>query len=235
MNIKGITVENLPNLLTQNELFSSLSAQERALIVEQAHPRKFMAGEWLAHHGDVWPYLFMVTAGTIYGVKESVEGRSLIVLTLKPGDIFFGMAFFEDDSPLLLGLQAHQDCQIYLWHREQLMPLLWTNGRFSQELSRLMMHRMQQGSMFMEDLAFLPVRERLARLLLDRYGTAVDKFVARDLTLDEMASHIGTKREVVCRMLYRFEAEGVLELHRTEFMITDRKKLVDYTNMPTSA
>ena len=230
-----MNVENLPNLLTQNQLFSSLSAQERATIIEQAHPRKFAAGEWLAHHGDVWPYLFMVTAGTVYGVKESAEGRSLIVLALEPGDLFFGMAFFEDGSPLLLGLQAHQDCQIYLWHREQFLPLLWENGRFSWELSRLMMDRMQQGSLFMEDLAFLPVRERLARLLLDRYGTAVGEFVARDLTLDEMAAHIGTKREVVCRLLYRFEAEGVLELHRTEFMITDRKKLVDCTNMPTAA
>ena len=228
-------MENLPNLLTQNELFSSLSAQEHALIIEQAHPRTFTAGEWLAHHGDVWPYLFMVTAGTIYGVKESVEGRSLIVLTLEPGDLFFGMAFFEDGSPLLLGLQAYQDCQIYLWHREQFLPLLWANGRFSRELSRLMMHRVQQGGVFMEDLAFLPVRNRLARLLLERYGSAVGKFVARDLTLDEMASHIGTKREVVCRMLYRFEEEGVLELYRTKFMITDHEKLIDFSSTPPSA
>ncbi len=227
-----MNIENLPDLLTKNPLFNALSVQERALIIEQAHPRKFAAGKWLAHHGDVWPYLFMVTAGTIYGIKESVEGRSLIVLTLKPGDLFFGMAFFEDGSPLLLGLQAHQDCQVYLWHREQFLPLLWGNGRFSWELSRLMMKRMQQGSLFMEDLAFLPVRERLARLLLDRYGTAVNEFVTRDLTLDEMAAHIGTKREVVCRMLYRFEAEGVLELHRTEFMITNHEKLTSFTTLP---
>ena len=228
-------MESLTELLAQNQLFSALSERERSLAAERAIRRKFAGGEWLAHHGAVWPYLFLVAAGTVYGVKESIEGRSLIVLTLAPGDLFFGMAFFEDDSPLLLGLQAQQDCQVYLWSREQLRPLLWENGRFSWELARLMAGRMQQGGLFMEDLAFLPVRDRLARLLLDRYGGAVDEFVTRDLTLDEIAAHIGTKREVVCRMLYRFEAERVLEIRRTEFMITDPEKLLDFANLPSGS
>ena len=228
-----INVESLTELLAQNQLFGSLTKSECALVAEQARPRKFAGGEWLVHYGDGWPYLFLVAAGTIYGVKESVEGRSLIVLTLEPGDLFWGKAFFEDDSPPGLGLQAQQDCQVYLWSREQLLPLLLENGRFSWELSCLIAFWMQRGGLFVEDLAFLPVRDRLARLLLDRYGEARNEFVTRDLTLDEMAAHIGTKREVVCRMLYRFEAEGTLEIRRTEFMITDRKKLVDLANMPS--
>ncbi len=222
---------SLTDLLAKNQVFGFLSERERIQIAEQAYRRTFTHGKWLAHYGDVWPYLFMVDAGTISGVKESIEGRSLIVLTLEPGELFWGMAFFEDDSPLLLGLQAQEDCEVYLWSREQLLPLLMENGRFSWELSRLLVLRMEQGGSFMEDLAFRPVRDRLARLLLERYGEAGDKFITRDLTLDQMAAHIGTKREVVCRMLYRFEDEGLVELRRKEFMIADRKKLVALADM----
>jgi len=226
-------MDRVTELLAKNQVFGSLSERQHNQIAEQAHLRKFTRKEWLAHRGDIWPYLFLVDSGMIYGVKESIEGRSLIVLTLEPGELFWGMAFFEDESPMLLGLQAKANCQIYYWSREQLLPLLLENGRFSWELSRHMVLRMEQGGLFMEDLAFRSVRDRLARLLLDRYGKSVNEFVTRDLTLDEMAAHIGTKREVVCRMLYRFEAEGMVKLHRTEFMIADHKKLVDLANMPS--
>ncbi|KAA3661822.1 MAG: Crp/Fnr family transcriptional regulator [Chloroflexi bacterium] len=224
-------MQSLNKLLTENQVFGALSESERMHISEQAHHRSYARGEWLAHREDVWPYLFLVGSGSISGFKESSEGRSLIVLTLTSGDLFWGAAFFEDDSSMLIGLQAQQDCQIYLWSRAQLLPLLLANGRFSWNLSRLMLRRMLQGSAFMESLAFQPVRERLANLLLNQYGAAEDEFVPRDLTLDEMAAHLGTKREVICRLLYRFAAEGAVELRRTEFMITDREKLTAYAKL----
>ena len=142
-------MEDLAELLAKNQVFGSLSKREQVQVTRQAQRRKLTQGEWLAHYGDVWPYLFLVTSGSIYGVKESIEGRSLIVLALEPGELFWGMAFFEDDSPLLLGLQAQQDCQVYLWSRERLLPLLMGNGRFSWELSRLLALRMEQGGSFM--------------------------------------------------------------------------------------
>lgn len=225
-------MESLKDLLAKNRVLSSLSESEQTQIVMQAYRRKFARGEWLAHYGDVWPYLFLVASGTISGVKVSTEGRNLIALTLEPGDMFWGMAFFEDDSPLLLGLQAQQACQVYLWSREKLLPFLSRNGRFSWELTRSMALQMEQGRAFMEDLAFRSVRDRLAHLLLDRYGEAVGEFVARDLTLDEMAAHIGSTREVVCRLLYRFEAEGAIVIRRTEFTIADHEKLIEIANIP---
>ncbi len=46
-----------------------------------------------------------------------------------------------------------------------------------------------------------------------------------------MAAAIRPMREVVCRMLYRFEDEGLVELRRKEFMIADHKKLVALADM----
>ncbi len=49
--------------------------------------------------------------------------------------------------------------------------------------------------------------------------------MAHDLKLDDMASHIGTTREMVCRHLYRFAEEGAIEIRRTELRITNREFL----------
>ncbi len=76
-----------------------------------------------------------------------------------------------------------------------------------------------------ESLAFQPLSARLARLLLDRSERSGRSRAPRDLTLDDMASRLGTTREVVCRLLYRLAAEGLIEISRTEFSFLDRDGL----------
>ena len=47
----------------------------------------------------------------------------------------------------------------------------------------------------------------------------------RDLTLDEMAAMVGTTRELVCKVFYRFADAEVIRINRTEFVFTNREKL----------
>ena len=122
-------------------------------------------------------------------------------------------------------LQASLDSTIYIWNREDLKPIIEENGFMAWELCQMMVKRMQLASGIGEDLAFHPVMSRLAGLLLDIFGDAEDEFVARDLTLEDMASHIGSTREMVCRHLYRFAEEGAIEIRRTELRITNREFL----------
>ena len=112
---------SLSEWLTSHSIFAFLADREREQFAQAAIQKTYAEGEWLVLYGGVWPYLFLVTAGSIHGLKESKEGRSLIVLTLEPGDIFWGMAFFEDDAAMPVSLQAQKDSQVYLWSREQLL------------------------------------------------------------------------------------------------------------------
>ncbi|MEA3351394.1 MAG: Crp/Fnr family transcriptional regulator [Chloroflexota bacterium] len=193
-----------------------------------AIPRSYQKDEWIVHYGDIWAYLFIVEKGTIIALKESIEGRSLIVTTIKAGEIFWGLAFFKDDAPMPVALVASEACRIHLWPRERLLPILLKNGRMSWELSRLMVKRMQQASEIVEDLAFRSVAGRLAHLLVERYQSPSTDPVARDLTLDEMAARIGTTREMVCRALYSFADDNMIEITRTEFVFTNREKLAKF-------
>jgi CRP-like cAMP-binding protein len=87
---------------------------------------------------------------------------------------------------------------------------------------------MLMASDLVEGLAFQPVVGRLAKWLLDRHQETAKKYIARDTTLDEMAAQIGTTREVVCRLLYRFAEEGAVEISRTELMICNSNLLEEY-------
>jgi CRP/FNR family transcriptional regulator len=88
-----------------------------------------------------------------------------------------------------------------------------------------MVTRMMKASEIVEDLAFQPVMARLAGLVLDTFGSTENEYVARTLTLDDMAARIGSTREMVCRYLYNFAEKGAIEIKRTELKITDKDYL----------
>ena len=213
------------NLLRTHPVFASLEEGERNLLAKQATRKNLKKGETLVMQGDVWPYLFLVAEGEIDAVKGSREGRNLLVTTFGKGELFWGLAFFQENAPLIATLEANCPSRVFLWSRNRIEPIFIEHGRMSWELCHVMIQRMQRASTIVDDLAFQPVAERLAHLLLDHFDTAGEQAIERSLTLDDMAIRIGTTREMVCRVLYRFADKKLINVTRTEFVLTDRAGL----------
>lgn len=220
--------QNFSTTLAQNPIFSHLTKAELTGLLDSTVQRRFQAGEWIVHHGDTWPYLFYVVSGEVNAIKESLEGRRMLLETLRPGEVFWGLAFFLPEQPMPAALVAAQACELLLWSQESLLPLLHQNGTLAWELSRMVIRRVLRASALVEELAFHPVAGRLANLLLERYPAAQDETLERDLTLDELAARIGSTREMVCRLLYRFAESGAIHINRTEFKIMDPELLESF-------
>jgi len=218
-------MKNLPDLLKNNPIFATFSPTDLDELVQLGSTRSYQKGEKVILYGDVWPYIFLVGDGLIEGMKESGDGRLLRVASFGTGELFWGLAFFHENAPMPVTLEVREDSQLYLWSRNAIFPILSNNGRASWELSRLMAGRMQEASNLVDGLAFQPVAGRLARLLLENFEVAGDSAISRNLTLDEMAARIGTTREMVCRALYGFSDKKLIEVTRTEFVLTDRDGL----------
>jgi len=218
-------MNQLQSILVKNDLFSGFSTAELVDLAKNAIQRSYEKQEILVHQEDVWPYLFLLAEGKIDATKESLEGRTFSATSLQEGDIFWGLAFFIESAPMPVLLQAKTDTRIYLWSRDFLVPIIRRHGDMSWKLCQLMISRMQLASAILEDLAFQPVMGRLAGLILSEFSHAEGEFKTRDLTLEEMASRIGTTREMVCRHLYRFAEQGAIQIRRTELRIADRKLL----------
>lgn len=216
-------------LITENPLFGGLPGEALVDICKRARMKKYRAQEILVHQDQVWPYLFLMVDGKVQAIKESLAGRAFIATTINPSDIFWGLAFFIQDAPMPVMLQASKESCMYIWDRAYLEPVIRENGDISWRLCQIMISRMQLASEIVEDLAFQPVMGRLAGLILDEFGESGDRFVTRELTLEEMAARIGTTREMVCRHLYRFAEKGAIQINRTELRIIDREKLLNQT------
>lgn len=217
----------IKDYLQQNTVFGCLPIQEQDKLLHLAVHRQYQRGQYLAHAGDTWPYLFFLTKGSIAAVKESLEGRSLVATSFNAGDVFWGVSFFYDELPMPVSFRVEKASNVYLWSRDQLLPLLLENGEASWELSRLMVKRMLRASEIVEELAFQPVAGRLAHLLMEFPAQPASGPTARSLTLDDMAARIGSTREMVCRFLQRFADDDLIKITRTEFEILNREGLMN--------
>jgi len=211
--------------IQENPLFSKFSQTDLDRLTDISIEKTYPKDQWITHYGSDWPYLFLVELGQVTAIKESPEGRSLVVITLDKGEIFWGVGFFKDGIGMPVALVANQETHLRLWSREQLEPFLVGYGQFTWDLAQLMAERMMLASRILEELAFQPVAGRLAHLLLSQFKDQSGDVLSRDLTLDDMAARIGSTREMVCRHLYHFADQGAIQINRTEFKITDQDLL----------
>ena len=205
-----------------NPIFSDMNSRQLEELDRLCMVQTYPKGQWITHYGADWPYLFLVENGEVTALKESEAGRSLVVITLGAGEVFWGTGFFKDGVGMPVALEAKQETRLRLWSRERLIPFMKANGQFTWSLTQLMVERMMRASRILEELAFHPVAGRLAGLLLGQFEGQTGDTLARDLTLDEMAARIGSTREMVCRHLYQFADQGAIQINRTEFKVMDK-------------
>jgi hypothetical protein len=70
----------------------------------------------------------------------------------------------------------------------------------------------------------------LAAYLLDSLQDPGQRTMDREMTLDEMASSLATSPEVVCRLLYQFQSDEIIEITRTSITFQDRRALEELVN-----
>jgi CRP-like cAMP-binding protein len=190
-----------------------------------ARRRTYATGEFVTQYDDAWPYMVFIDTGALEAVKESPEGRSLLVYKLTAGEVMWGLTFFNEAVKMPVSLRAAEDTDILLWSREEILPILLEQGDVLWSICTILIQRVQVASAIVENLAFQPVASRLAKMLIETYGSRGSEPLSRDMTLDEMASRVGTTREMVCRILYKFADEKWIDITRTEFRLVDQDEL----------
>jgi len=218
------------DMFAPESIFSRLEEDERATLLKFALQKKYEKGDFIAHYGDIWPYFAFVSSGTVNVIKLSAEGRKLGGLKLHQGDEFWSPSLF-DGEPLPAALEMVQDGVITILHRDHILPIIRQKPQALWELLMLLIGRMRQASGFVEGLTFHPVASRLARFLLKQFESSSSGFIARELSLDEMGAIIGTTPVMVCKHIYRFAEEGLINVSRTEFQLLDQARLEEVADL----
>jgi CRP/FNR family transcriptional regulator len=159
-----------------------------------------------------------VLDGQVRVVRGSAEGRELELYRVHPGEfcvVSTGCLF--GSIPMTASGATVTAVRLVMIDRDTMMG--WTEyPTFRASLIGLMADRMAELMALVEAVAFQRLDQRLARALLGR-GRLVHT------THQRIADEIGTAREMVSRLLKRFEERGCVRLSREQVEIVDAAAL----------
>jgi CRP/FNR family transcriptional regulator len=185
-------------------------------LAKRSMVRQLRAGETLFSEDDEASGLYIVIEGDLRSVRRNAKGREQVLSTEGPGAIlaavpvFNGGKFFSTVIAVtaveILCLEKHDLHRLCHQHTE----LLWN-------LARVLAHKVRHYANLIETLALRNVDQRVAQHLLTvcqeravRSGRGY--LIELKTTRSELASRVGSTREVVSRALSHLQHAGLIQL-----------------------
>ena len=209
--------------------FSGLSDAPLREIARAAREKKFDSGQMIFFENDRCDGLYFIRNGSIKIYKMSSSGREQILHIFKSGETFAEVPTF-DNGLCPANAQATDDSTLLLIRKSDLEKVVRAYPEVALGLLHHFAHLLRRFTLRLEELALKDVGARLAGYLLrlaDEAGKPTAEGIAIRLSesQQEIASHIGTVREIVSRNLHKFQDMGLIRLKGRTFVILDRKGL----------
>ena len=202
--------------LRATDLFGSLPSPVLDTIVGYATTRNLNRGEVLYSEHEEASALYVVARGELRSIRQSTGGREQVLSTEHPGAILAAVAIFNggkfystliaDTPATVLAIEKRDVHELCRRHTE----LLWN-------LARVLAHKIRHSAELIETLALRNVDQRVAQHLLtvcqqrgiqDRDTCVVELTMSRT----EIASRLGSAREVVSRAFTQLEKAGLIQM-----------------------
>lgn len=215
-------------ILRKAALFAELAENELASIADRVISRQFSAGEMIFSEGDSCPGLWVIESGKVRIFKTSASGREQVLAVEGPGSSVAELPVF-DGGNYPASASAVGDATLLFVSREDFRLLCLKQPEVALKVLRVVGRRLRGLVAIIEELSFSTVRRRLVSFLLRLARQAQRSPRGVSVTLpasqQELASQIGTVRELVSRGLSRLQAEGILEIEGRQIVIRDLKAL----------
>jgi CRP/FNR family transcriptional regulator len=218
-----------PGIFTSVPLFQSLKQAEMEHLASVAVTKSYQAGEHLFLEGDECKGIWIVTAGSVKIVKMAPSGRQ-IVLAVQQAPATVAEVPVFDGGPYPATVTAMAPSEALCILKDDFLQVCRNNPQLALNFLAVFGGRLRHLVGLVERITFGSVRQRLATELLGfAEASGGDRFVLSE-THEELATRLGTVREVVSRNLGRFQGEGMLRVDRREIEILDRAALIAEAN-----
>jgi CRP/FNR family transcriptional regulator len=211
--------------IAQLPLFSSLSPHEMHALAARIVERHFEPGEVLFREGDACKGLHVLAAGSVKIVRTSPGGREITIYVESAPSSVAEFPLF-DGGPYPATAYAVDRVTCHVLGAADFHALCAEHPDIAPKILVAVARRVRKMVDLIESLTFGGVRQRLARMLLDFRDEAGDDTFPLPLTLQEIAFRLGTAREVISRNMSRFQAHGIIRMHKREIVLLDRQALV---------
>ncbi len=220
---------DLAAALARTELLKSLSQVEIQTLAAHAVRKLFTVGELLFSEGEPCNGLHIIARGKVRIFKTSMSGREQMLAVNGPGETIAELPVFDGGSYPASAL-AVEDSEIAFISRRDFHSYCMEHPEVALKVLNVVGGRLRRLVGLIEELSFTTVRQRLISVLVklaQSNGKETERGVEFQLpaTHQELASQLGTVRELISRNLMRLQAEGFLDADARHIIVKDLKGL----------
>jgi CRP/FNR family transcriptional regulator len=195
--------------LSQIGLFAALNETELRGLAQRAVELRFAANEMLFWEGDACAGIFLIVEGVVKIFRTSPGGRE-VMLSIETAPATVAELPLFDGGAYPASVRAVEPVVALFINKADFQQFCRQNPDVALKVLAVVGGRLRQLVGLVESMTFGSVTQRLARLLLDASKEAGKEAFDLPATHQELASRLGTVREVVSRNLGRFRAQGLI-------------------------
>ncbi len=196
-------------VLRRIPMLQSLSPEEIRAMAEIAIEKRFPAGATLFHEGEDSQGMFIIGQGQVKICKTSRSGREMTIAVDTAPSTVAELPLF-DGGPYPASVVAMDEVTGLLLEKRGFIALCRRYPDVALKMLAMVGRRLRHLVGTLEGVTFGSVRQRLARLLLELAAQGGEESLPLHFTHQELASRLGTVREVVSRNMSRFQVQGLI-------------------------
>ena len=206
-------------------VFDKLTPEQQSLLQDNAMSRVMKKGELVHNGSEDCLGLMVIRSGQLRAFMMSEQGREITLYRLFERDIcLFSASCMMNNVQFDISIEAEKDTEVWLIPIAVYRRLMDSSSAVANCTNEIMGARMTDVMWLMEQVMWKSFDQRLASFLVEEAAIEGDSCLR--ITHEQIASHLGTAREVVTRMLKYFQSEGMVRLSRGEVEIADEKRLM---------
>lgn len=216
---------NLSLTLRRLPLFNDLSDHEIALVAERVTSHSYVAGAIIFSEGEICRELLIVREGSVKILKTAPSGRQQLIGIERAGNSLSEVPVF-DGGPYPATAEAIGPTVLLRLPAEHFRRICLQRAEVALKVIAVLGHRLRRMGTLIEELSFGTVRGRLIAHLIrlaEAVGHPTPHGIEFPLTEnnEELATRLGTVRELVSRNLGRLHGEGWIEMRRRSVTVVN--------------
>ncbi|MGB6329562.1 MAG: Crp/Fnr family transcriptional regulator [Halarcobacter sp.] len=191
------------------QFFNKLSLESQNLLLSKAKKTTIPKNTQLFYQGDRCQDILFLTKGIVRVFRQHESGKEITLYYLQPFEQCNVNLSGGLSNILAIGSAITEDeVEGYFIDANIIKELFFKEESFRYYVLELFASRLDSMAKLIEDLRFKNIDERLLEWLEMQEKKVIT------ITHDNLASHLGTSREIISRILKGFESQGILKLSR---------------------
>lgn len=205
-------------------IFEKLTPAEQALLAEHARLHTFEKDTLIHNGSNDCLGLLLIKSGQLRAFITSAEGREITIYRLFDRDIcLFSASCMMQSIQFDVSITVEKDSEVWIIPTDIYKKIMEQSAVIANYTNELMASKFTDVMWLIEQVMWKSMDARLATFLVEETSLA-DNTVLH-ITHEKIASHMGTAREVITRMLKYFQREGIVALTRGTIEVLDLDKL----------